>query len=337
MILTGFLGAGKTTLLNYLLRADHGLRIAVLVNDFGSVNIDTQLVVDVEDGAVSLANGCICCTIRDDMLAAALQVLKRPTPPDYIVIEASGVSDPLAIALTFRLPDLRDIIQLDSVVAVVDAEQVDAGHDYSEIVVEQIAAADIVVLNKMDLVSDSRRGYLYNWVRKIVPRARLLEATFGQVPLEFVLGAGKHRLALDQGSGVGGQGSGGAHEHDHHHDHDHGREFGTWSYTADTPLVLRMLRETLNTLPVSIYRGKGIIALADAPTRRAVFHLVGRRVSLTIGEPWGTETPSTQLVLIGTPDSVHAPTLQQRFDGCRENAPIDQVAASVYEWIRSSS
>ncbi|KAB8145631.1 GTP-binding protein [Chloroflexia bacterium SDU3-3] len=325
MVLTGFLGAGKTTLLNQLLRADHGLRVAVLVNDFGSINVDTQLVVEVEDGAVSLANGCICCTLRDDMLDVVLQVLRRPTPPDYIVIEASGISDPLAIALTFRMPELRGVLMLDSVVAVVDAEQVDARHGYEATVIDQVSAADIVVLNKMDLVGEDRRGFLYTWVRQIVPRARILESTFGRVPLEFVMGAGKHRIALDAMAIDG---------HNHEHDHDHAQQFGTWSYTSETPLVLARLREVLGALPVSIYRGKGLVALADAPERRVIFHLVGRRVSLVVGEPWGAEPPRTQLVLIGTPDGVDAATLERSFAACHEGAPASP-AQPAYEWVRA--
>ena len=125
-VLTGFLGAGKTTLLNRILSGDHGLRLAVLVNDFGSINIDADLVVGVESGGdiISLANGCVCCNIRDDLLAAVQQVIERPEQPDYLVLEASGVAEPSGIAATFLDARLRDRIRLDSIMCVMDAAQI---------------------------------------------------------------------------------------------------------------------------------------------------------------------------------------------------------------------
>ena len=123
-ILTGFLGAGKTTLLNRILNGDHGLKVAVLVNDFGSINIDAELVVGVESDVISLANGCVCCSIRDDLRQAVLDVLDRLEKPEYVVLEASGVADPAAIALTFLDEEIRERIRLDSIICVIDAEQV---------------------------------------------------------------------------------------------------------------------------------------------------------------------------------------------------------------------
>src|SRR5271167_4012059 len=123
-ILTGFLGAGKTTLLNRILTGAHGLTIGVLVNDFGSINIDAELVVGVDGGTISLANGCVCCEIRDDLVESVLLLLDRPQAPDYILLEASGVADPAGIFATFTDPALRESIRLDSVTCVVDAEQV---------------------------------------------------------------------------------------------------------------------------------------------------------------------------------------------------------------------
>jgi G3E family GTPase len=120
-ILTGFLGAGKTTLLNRILNGNHGLRVAVLVNDFGTINIDAELVVGVESNVISLANGCICCTIRDDLIATVLETIDRPERPEYILLEASGVAEPTGIAMTFNNPRFRERIRLDSILCVVDA------------------------------------------------------------------------------------------------------------------------------------------------------------------------------------------------------------------------
>ena len=115
-ILTGFLGAGKTTLLNRILARDHGLRVAVLVNDFGSLNIDAELVVGVEEDVISLANGCICCTIRDDLTETVRRVLDRPEKPEYLLLEASGIADPAGIAMTFVDSELRERVRLDSII-----------------------------------------------------------------------------------------------------------------------------------------------------------------------------------------------------------------------------
>ena len=123
-ILTGFLGAGKTTLLNRILNGNDGLKIAVLVNDFGAINIDAQLVVGVENNVISLANGCICCTVRDDLVATVMETINRAERPEYILLEASGVAEPSSVAMTFNNPVFRESIRLDSILCVVDAEQV---------------------------------------------------------------------------------------------------------------------------------------------------------------------------------------------------------------------
>src|SRR5271155_4105674 len=123
-VLTGFLGAGKTTLLNRILNGDHGLRVAVLVNDFGAINIDAELVIGVKNDVISLTNGCVCCSIRDDLVATVLETIDRPEAPEYILLEASGVADPSGITMTFSDSGLRDRIRLDSVTCVIDADQV---------------------------------------------------------------------------------------------------------------------------------------------------------------------------------------------------------------------
>ncbi|MEO6064095.1 MAG: GTP-binding protein, partial [Thermoflexales bacterium] len=228
-LIAGFLGAGKTTLLNRILKGEHGLRIAVLVNDFGSVNIDSALIVGVEGETVSLANGCICCTIRDDLLNAALAVVARLEPPEYIVIEASGVSDPYSIAQTFLLPSLRPYTRLDSIVAVVDAEQIrDIGPQNEMLAMDQIGAADLVVLNKVDLVTPAALGAVRGWIREVSPDARVIETTFGQASLDLLLGVGRYdperlleRPARD----------GHIHEAGEEDDHaqDHSADFSTWT------------------------------------------------------------------------------------------------------------
>lgn len=346
-ILTGFLGAGKTTLLNHLLHADHGLKIAVLVNDFGAINIDSQLITAVDGDTVSLSNGCICCTIRGDLLKATVDLLNRADAPEYIVVETSGVSDPLEVALTFNVPQLQHKVRVDSIITVVDAEN--ARHlqqrEYEILSFAQIGVADIVVINKVDLVTAEEKARLEAWIRDITPSARILEADHGAVPPEFVFGVGAYdpmRLAEKQAQEIHVHESGEDHEHEHDHAHtDHSLVFSTWSWTTDEPLLLKTLRKAIETLPVTIFRAKGFAYLADVPERRAVLQVVGRRVTLTMGEVWGDQAPFTQIVVIGTHDGVDAAALQAHFEKTlAANAPVSvtqKLSGAVVEWLRKKS
>ena len=191
-VLTGFLGAGKTTLLNRILNGDHGMKVGVLVNDFGSINIDADLVVDVESDVISLANGCVCCSIRDDLSEAVIQVIERPERPEYIVLEASGVAEPTGIALTFADdPSLIDRVRLDSIICVVDAEQVFAAPEQMELKIWQVATADMLILNKTDLVGREQIERIRAWLDDYLHRYRLLEANRCDVPPEVLLGVGR--------------------------------------------------------------------------------------------------------------------------------------------------
>src|SRR5208282_1646775 len=166
-ILTGFLGAGKTTLLNRILTGNHGLRVGVLVNDFGSINIDAELVVGVDNNMISLANGCVCCEIREDLIESVVALLARPEPIEYILLEASGVADPGGIFITFSDAKLRDRIRLDSIISVVDADQLFAHPEYPplmELKLQQVGFADMVILNKMDLAGPKKAELARAWL-----------------------------------------------------------------------------------------------------------------------------------------------------------------------------
>lgn len=339
-ILTGFLGAGKTTLLNRILHADHGLRVAVLVNDFGSINIDTQLVVGVEGETISLANGCICCSIRGDLLKTALLLLDREEPPEYLIIEASGVSDPWAVAETFDLPELRPFFHLDSVITVVDAEYVRQQQYYEDLIIHQISAADVVVLSKVDLVSEEQRTEVEQWVRQIVPRARILPAIHGDAPMSLLLGVGRYRLDVQPPVTPRVHAHNHDHEHgphcdhDHDHHHDHTTEFSSWSYVNHRPFALKKLRTVLQDLPETIVRAKGIIYLAETPGRRAVLQIVGVRITVSVGEPWGDTPPGTQMVFLGIPGGLNGDALQKAFDSCLTDAPVQDQAVGQQSWFR---
>lgn len=345
-IISGFLGAGKTTLLNHILRGDHGLRMAVLVNDFGAINIDAQLVAEVqgEEGIINLSNGCVCCTIRGDLLAAVVRVMNRQPAPEHVIIETSGVSDPIAVAQTFMLPQLSGVFELDAILTVVDAEQArNLREDQMALAMDQISAADIVILNKADLATPHQLHSIRESILEIAPAARILETSHGRAPLEFILSTGNYapeRLtapALRRGPRE-------THVHDAReasdHVHDHGAVFSAWSYTADEPLVYSALCDAFDALPASIYRTKGIVWLTDAPDRRALVHVVGSRATVSIDQPWGSMAPRSQLVAIGAEGGVDADLLQSLFDRCRvSHAPLRPRSPieMLKSWIRKAA
>ena len=326
-IISGFLGAGKTTLLNYLLNAKHGLRVAVLVNDFGAINIDAALVTGVSgESTIDLSNGCICCSIRDDLFEAVLQLIQRPDPPEYIVVETSGVSDPVAVSLTFIAPQLQSQTRVDSVITVVDSEHIGQIEGKGrELALDQIATADMVVLNKIDLVDKIERKALAHFIRKRAPSARILDAIHGAVPLDMVLGVGAYDLSrfankpeLDIHVHSGDR----AHAHnstevEHHEHHEHTLVYNTWSYTTDQPLSRRALLDAVKSLPPTIYRAKGIVLLDDTPHQKGIVHFAGQRTRLIMEEAWDNERPQTQLVFIGEEDGICADDLQTLFNACR--------------------
>ena len=316
-ILTGFLGAGKTTLLNYILHAEHGRRIAVLVNDFGAVNIDAQLIVGVEDDTIQLSNGCICCTLRGALEETLLAVAHRPDPPEYIIIETSGVADPKAVVVTLLLSEeLNAVIEVDSILTVIDAEQIRALRvEYAQLAKSQISVADIVLLNKIDLVSKAEVAALKAWIQQITPTARIVETSYGQAPLALLLGVDHalqpETLLTEPALDVHVHEAGEAHVHDHH------LLFHTWTYTSAHPLALEAVRKTVQQLPTTIFRVKGFLFLREQPEQRALLQAVGRRVQIDLGgQPWGDQPPRTQLVVIGVAGGVDPTALHAAFEAC---------------------
>ena len=306
-ILTGFLGAGKTTLLNRILKGNHGLRVAVLVNDFGSINIDAELVVGVDSNMISLANGCVCCQIRDDLIQSVEELLARAEPIEYILLEASGVAEPSGIFGTFHNPNIRDRVRLDSVTCVVDAEQVFANPEYPALVelkLRQMGFADMVVLNKVDLAGAKQVEKVRAWIDDRFNRMRIVEASFCDVPYEILLAVGRFDPARQVADGDG-------------HATDHGKIFSTFSYETDQPFSLESLREMVRKeLPGTVYRCKGVVYAADAPHRRAVLQVVGRRADVALMDEWNGRTPRTQIVAIGAAGCIDAETLREKFDAC---------------------
>lgn len=332
-IIAGFLGAGKTTLLNHILSTAQDKRIAVVVNDFGALNIDAQLLVEVkEQDVVTLSNGCICCTISGDLQRAVLNLLQRPEPPEHILIEASGVSDPLEIALNIRA--VRGVF-VESVLTVMSAEQLqDVDRRYAALAIYQVGMADIVVLNKIDLVSEAERQAARAYIQRVLPQARIIETTQGRLPMSLVFG-----LSEPIGKASASQLIFEAHATSAHDAPDHSHDFQTWHWSSSQPLSYRALKRAVNSLPKDIYRAKGIFFLADTPDQRAVLHVVGKRVTLTMNTQWRTdETPLSQCVMIGAHGSLNPDALEKQFNACLAiNAPkseLEHLTNSVLSWLR---
>ena len=308
-VLAGFLGSGKTTLLNRILAGGHGLKVAVLVNDFGSINIDSRLIASRDANVITLENGCICCSVRADLVAQLTGLLEGPTCPEHVLVETSGVADPGRLLLALRDPHLRRLARVDGVITLVDSAGIDVIPPSAlELARRQLASADLIVFNKADLVSAAELAALR--LRLTYPRARVVEARYGDVPLELVFGHGQqpesHGSARFDGPAVG-LGSFAL--------PGHADLFATWSWTSPRPLEYAAVRAVLGSLPSAVYRAKGFLHLVEAPDQRVVAHVVGRRVDLRPAGSWDGAKPRTELVFICLEPRLDAVELQVRLAG----------------------
>ncbi|MPZ30749.1 MAG: GTP-binding protein [Rhodospirillales bacterium] len=267
-ILGGYLGAGKTTLLNRLLADVQGVRLTVLVNDFGEVNIDASLIANRDGETISLANGCVCCSIGDNLGLTLYDLAERPDGPEHILIEASGVADPARIA---GYAGCHPRLCLDGIVVLADAETVQAraGDRYvGDVVRQQLAAADLIVLSRTDLLDASATRSVRDWIEAEMPGARVQEASAMSRLAQLLLAGGGG--TMDMPSSSSSSSSSGKHD----------SLFAAWRLASALPLDGAALRRALAALPPAVLRAKGIVSLAEAPGRRFVLQLVGRRWSL---------------------------------------------------------
>lgn len=316
-LVAGFLGSGKTTLVNRLLSADHGVRMGVLVNDFGDINIDAKLVVQKTEDTVTLANGCICCTLRDDLGDSLRSLAKRDV--EHVVVEASGIADPRVLAQTFMTLDRGRRVALDAVVVVVDSEQMPsyAPADLS-LARDQLSQANVVLLNKIDLADRQALAAAEHEVERFCPRAAVIRCEHAVVPTELVLGVG--RFDPEQLTARVSE----AHEHG----------FRTCSFTADEPLTLARLREAATELPKNVFRAKGLVHLRERPDRACVLQVVGQRARIDLGEPWGEDPPRTELVFLGRHD-LDEEAIDTAFGACTEPPSQPTVMRRAIEWLRN--
>jgi G3E family GTPase len=303
-VVGGYLGAGKTTLVNHVLRHNADRRFAVLVNDFGQINIDADLIAGQEDGTIALTNGCVCCSLAGGFVVALSALREREPPPEHVIVEASGVSDPHKIAQYGHIPGYR----LDGTVVVADAEAVRqraADRQIGAQIRQQLLGADLIVLNKSDLVSESEKAAVRDWLRALVPAARIVEAAQGRVAVPLLLGS-------EEADGPPRTGAEGA-LHGAAHAHEPDRDYTSWSYAGEGALDGDAFRALLAALPEGVLRGKGIVSLQEDPDHRFVFQLVGKRWSVKRDAAWGDAPPRTRLVLLGLPGSLNEARLAAAF------------------------
>jgi G3E family GTPase len=291
-VLTGFLGAGKTTLLNHILKEQTDYRFGVIINEVGEIGIDAKLVETQAEDVVEMSNGCICCTVRKDLVKGIQKLLKKDNL-DYVLIETTGVADPGPVAQTFlNIPQLQQLARLDSIITVVDAEHLESQLREADVAREQIALADFILLNKVDLISPEKLARAEQLILAINPHARIFRTEHSRLNLGELLDVNAFDLDrrlvadpkfLDELKEI------------YHSD------ITSFSFRFDRPFAIERLETELQELSekARVYRSKGFLWIEGTP-RRAVFHGVNNRFTLYWDRLWEKEeNRSSQLVFIG--------------------------------------
>lgn len=301
-VVTGFLGAGKTTLLNYILTANHGHKIAVIVNEFGEVGIDNQLVVGADEEIFEMNNGCICCTVRTDLIRilgdladAKFGKGSRKVDFDRVVIETTGLADPAPVAQTFFVdPKIAESFKLDAIITVVDAKHADQHLDEGHEAQEQVAFADVLLLNKTDLVSEEEVQKLENRLHSMNSAAKLYRTQQAQIDLQQILGINAFeldkKLEIDPGF---------LEEEDHDHDDEVTSLFLRETKSLDLEKVERFLNEWLMDHGADTFRYKGVFNIKGVK-KRVVFQGIHMLFSSYSDREWKpNEVPVSEFVVIG--------------------------------------
>ncbi len=297
-IISGFLGSGKTTLLSHLLTSPHGRRLVVLVNDFGSINIDASLVASQTEDMIDLKNGCACCAVSADLTNALIEVADREELPDAIVLESSGVADPHGIA---QIALSNPSVQLDGILTVVDAETIQNHVENpltQRLFRNQISSADLIVLSKTDLVDAEARNRALEWLASAYPDKRVIEGAHGDVPMELLLGI---ETQQDFQAAVG-------------EPENHSHDFESISFAFDVPFNDERLQAFFDSLPDSVLRVKGVLSLSSDASHRTIYQRVGSRWSYSPGDPWGDEPPSSHLVFIAPRNVLNKPAVKKALE-----------------------
>jgi peptide/nickel transport system ATP-binding protein len=328
VLLTGFLGSGKTTLVNRILTQAHGKRIGVLVNEFGELGIDGALIKASDGPVVELANGCVCCASRGDLYASLNSLLEGSRELDAIVIETSGLANPGPVIGDLEHYQEERPVRFDSVVTVIDADNFDRNLDNAEVAFEQITLADLLVVNKADLVTGETLDLIDQGLRKLNARAPLMRSVQCDVPLEVLLDVGRTASVVQP------QAHGHGHDHGEHH-HEHGRDvhahrhghedFTSFALRCSRPLDFERFNEWVDALPQGVFRLKGF-ARFEGSGQAEVVHVVGRRRTMEPA-PAGTQVDGATLVVIGR-DLQEAP-LREGLAQCQAGPEPAPLALSI--------
>ncbi|MCS3728796.1 CobW family GTP-binding protein [Bradyrhizobium betae] len=282
LLVTGFLGAGKTTVVNHLLAHADGRRIAAIVNDFGAINIDAELIAGASDGVVSLANGCICCSLEGDLLRTLSTLLRRDPKPEYIVIETSGVADPADIVRNLMDPVILREAPLETVVCVMDAGTPPAALD-DALMRSQLRVADIVALSKLDLAEEGAGVRIREAIRALRVPAVVVDAQNGEIPSALLFPAAVDRAPASREPGPKRPAE---------------ERFETLSWTSDQPLSLPRLQQAIGRLAPKLARAKGLFETVEQPGRLMVFQFAGGRATLAPGDAPAPGVPRARIVFI---------------------------------------
>lgn len=309
-ILTGFLGAGKTTLLNYILTERHGHRIAVIENEFGEIDVDSDLVLASEEEIFQMKNGCICCfvDVRNDLVEVMRKLIARRDSFDHVIVETSGLADPTPVATSFFIdPDVMDATELDAIVTLVDAKHI-GQHLHDTVLdgkpnqaVDQIVAADRIVINKTDLASEGALAALEGEIRGLNQTAGILRSQYGVVDLGSILGISGFTpsYVAERAKLLDLDGEHGHHNHGHA---SHDATVTSESFVFDRPFNLARLQAFLGRHLAeqgeNAFRTKGILWI-DRDERFHVLQAVHDLVDLRPDHPWGNETRQSRVVFIG--------------------------------------
>ncbi|MBD0363711.1 MAG: GTP-binding protein [Coleofasciculus sp. C3-bin4] len=308
-VLTGYLGAGKTTLLNRILTHEHGKKVAVIVNEFGEVGIDNQLIIDADEEIFEMNNGCICCTVRGDLIRIIGNLMRRRNKFDHLVIETTGLADPAPVIQTFFVDeDMREQMQLDAVVTVVDAKHIWEHWDSSE-AQEQIAFADVILINKLDLVTPEQLDELEKRIRGMNVMAKIYRTQNSELGMDALLGVKafdlKRALEIDPNF---------LSEDAHEHDESVYSVALVESGEVDNQKLGNWLTVLLQTQGPDIFRMKGILTL-KGDDHRYVFQGVHMLFDGTRDRPWKPEeTRKNELVFIGR--NLDEAKLREDFRAC---------------------
>ncbi len=302
VLVAGFLGAGKTTVVNHLLAHAEGRRIAAVVNDFGAINIDAELITGAADGVVSLSNGCICCSLEGDLLRTLAGLLRRDPRPEFIVIETSGVADPQDIVRNLMDPVIWREAPLETVLCVVDATTSLARFD-DALLRSQIRAADVMALSKVDLADAANCAQVRDAVRAIRPAAVLVDAPHGEVPMALLF----PRISIERRCRAS-RGRGG-------HAAD---RFEALSWTSERPVSLPRLQAAIGRLAPKLARAKGLFEAVEQPGKSMVFQFAGGRATLAPGGTPAAGMPRTRIVFIAEIGVLSRAEIDGIMEGCVE-------------------